>query len=133
MKKAIIFITDTGDTKVIEMVKEAMHGYCMDKGYEVVVSVKDAGSVQMSSMMKYAVIGIAMEHNVEVVVTFIPEMISKDEQSLVDTLRVFCNYNIEVETFTGNMEEYYRKAYPELCRQDKNFDELHRIVSNMLN
>ena len=51
MKKAIIFISDTGDTKVNEMVKEVMHDYCMDNGYEVVVSVKDADSVQMSSMM----------------------------------------------------------------------------------
>lgn len=93
MKKAIIFITDIGDKKVNEMVKEAMHGYCIDKGYEVVVSVKDSDSAQMSSMMKYAVIGIAMEHNVEVVVTFIPEM----------------------------------------CRQDKSYDELYELVSRLIN
>ena len=67
------------------------------------------------------------------VVTFIPEMISKDEQSLVDTLRVFGNYNIEVETCTGNMEEYYRKAYPEMCRQDKSYDELYELVSRLIN
>ena len=112
MKKVILYINATIDDDVNEKVEEMLKEYSKAHGYEVIAALgEDSHGTGMSLPMKFAMIGAGYEEGVEAVVTMMSAMIGSDEEDIRDTLITLGKHNIEVETITDDLEDYYKEIY----------------------
>lgn len=138
MNRVMIYINETVDAAQAGAAEKLLKGYCERQGYEVIGCIgEDSRAEGMSFPMTLAFIGACYEEGVDGVVTLIPQMISFDEDKVVEVLQKLDDHGIEVETMAGEIQPYYNKMYQPYdkcgeCDTQEECELLRHIINGFL-
>lgn len=109
---ALIYLNHTGNEELDQKAMDMLHRYCEMNDYEPIMAFgEDTCMNGISTPVKYMMIGLAAESQIDIVVTMFSEMISKQDDKVIDVISFLDNYDVSVETVADDMDEYYYEMF----------------------
>lgn len=112
MDKVAIYVNETSNLELNEKIAALLKRKCEQNGYTVAfVLGENTHGEGISMPMKYAFIGMFVAEEADVVVTFNKHMLGVSDEEIKDILRLYGDFDVEVKTFTNDLNELYDEIY----------------------
>lgn len=111
-RKALIYLNQTGNEAIDQKSLDIVTKHCETHGCEPVIAFTEYTELTgMSVPVKYMSIGLMESEKIDVVVTLMSSMIGESADAVIETIGLFEEHDLYVETVAKDMDSFYEQLF----------------------